>query len=143
MGEIKTHLFETEFEREIVWVESVNTNVTVLSAGGVAFTVWVIDNRLNRTEVTLHASKLFLEDKVEEASLEFTSFGCLQRSLHSFLTTTKNDVFQQRRDGCRVDRSLSWEDFQFFKCFQIEELYIDENARNAELVLNDEEEIES
>ena len=71
----------------------VDTDVTVLTTGGVCGTGRVDVNGVEGSEVATDTANLVFEDLVVEAGLEFTLAGGGGGDIHGGLTTTENHVF--------------------------------------------------
>ena len=84
----------------------VNTNVTVLTTGGVGGAGRVDSDSVEGTEVATDTANLVFEDLVVETSLEFTLTSGGSSDIHSSLTTTKNHVFLLRRNSSAVEGSV-------------------------------------
>ena len=90
----------------VTLVEVVDTDVTVLTAAGVALAGGVGGDRVEGTEVTAHATNLALEDLVVETGLEFTLARRGGGDIHGGLTTSEDDVVLLASDGSAVKRGV-------------------------------------
>lgn len=96
-----------ELEGEVRVIKEVDADVTILTTTGVAATIRVECQGVNGTEVPLHTAKLFFEHltqvegrrpksfgthHVVEASVELSLLASGCGYLHSFLSTTENNV---------------------------------------------------
>lgn len=77
---------------EVLRVETLYPHETVLTARAEAFAIGMNGNRVDRTEMALDASELFLEYQVEKARLELALTRVRGCDVHRFLTTAENDV---------------------------------------------------
>jgi hypothetical protein len=93
-------------EVEVGLVEVVNTDVTVLTTGGIGGTGGVDIDGVKGTEVTTDTANLVFEDLVVEAGLEFTLAGGGGCDIHGGLTTTENHVVLLGGDGGGVEGSV-------------------------------------
>lgn len=83
-----------------------NTDVTVLSAAGVALACGIGGDGVEGTEVASDTADLVLEDLVVETGLEFTLSGGSSGDIHGGLTTTENNVVLLGSDGGAVDGGI-------------------------------------
>lgn len=90
-------------EVEVALVEVVNSDVSILSAAGVALACRVGSDSVQRTEVTSHTTNFVLEDFVIEPSLKLTLTGRSSGNIHSGLTTTEDDEFLLGGDSGTVE----------------------------------------
>jgi hypothetical protein len=118
-GYISVHLFSTFFrllpqllplnlvhEIEVGLVEVVDTDVTILTTGGICGTGGVHVDGVEGTEVTTDTANLVFEDLVVEAGLELTLTGRGCCDIHSGLTTTQNNVVLLGGNRSRVEGGI-------------------------------------
>jgi hypothetical protein len=118
-GYISVHLFKPSFrllpqllplnlvhEIEVGLVEVVDTDVTVLTTGGVCGAGGVHVDGVEGTEVTTDTANLVFEDLVVEARLELTLTGRGGCDIHGGLTTTEDNVVLLSGNGSRVEGGI-------------------------------------
>jgi hypothetical protein len=118
-GYISVHLFSTFFrllpqllplnlvhEIEVGLVEVVDTDVTILTTGGICGTGGVHVDGVEGTEVTTDTANLVFEDLVVEAGLELTLTSRGGCDIHGSLTTTEDNVVLLSGNGSRVEGGI-------------------------------------
>lgn len=93
-------------EIEVGLVKVVDTDVTVLTTGGVCGTGGVHVDGVEGTEVTTDTANLVFEDLVVEAGLELTLTGRGGCDIHGGLTTTQDNVVLLSGNGSRVEGGI-------------------------------------
>lgn len=94
-------------EVKVALVEVVNTDITVLSATGVAPASGVGGNGVEGTEVASDTANFVFEDLVVEAGFKFALTTTGGGDLHSGLATTKNDKVLLGRNGGGIERRVA------------------------------------
>lgn len=84
----------------------VDSDVAVLTTGGIARAGWVDSDRVEGTKVALDAADFVLEDLVVEPRFEFTLASMCCCHFRCRLTATQNNVVFLRGDCGRVQRGI-------------------------------------
>ncbi len=86
------------------------------------FPCWTERHSIHRSEMSLDRAQKLLIHEMEKIDFEMSDFGRCVGHVHRFLTSTHDDMVHERRDGCRVERTIGLERFHHFQRARIEDL---------------------
>ena len=112
-------------------LESVHSDDTILTPGGITLAVGEEGQRVDGTKVTLDAANLLFQHHVEDASIKLARTAVRRCHLRRLLTTTEDHVVQQGRDARRIHRSLRLIRLDNLNCLTINQLHQNQSMRRV------------